>query len=57
MMSEKFKNDLSNCKTSKQMFECINKHYDTDKEIGSATRIIVVSNVGRLIDLLKLKSK
>lgn len=51
------KNDLVKCETLQQVFNVVNKHYDTSEKMGKFTGNLVKSKIPEIVKMLKLKEK
>lgn len=52
-----FADDLNKCETIKQVFDVVNKHYDTGRQMGVGTKITIKASMGKLIKITKLTKK
>ena len=50
-------NDLSKCQNMEQVLEVVNKHYDLTKPFGIATKILVVTGVKMILDIIKAQPR
>ena len=50
-------NDLSKCQNMEQVLEVVNKHYDLTKPFGIATKILVVTGVKKILDIIKAQPR
>jgi hypothetical protein len=50
-------NDLSRCQNMEQVLEVVNKHYDLSKPFGIATKILVITGVKKILDLIKAQPR
>ena len=50
-------NYLSKCQNMEQVLEVVNKHYDLSKPFGIATKILVVTGVKKILDIIKAQPR
>jgi hypothetical protein len=48
-----FDKELKECNTMNQVLDCVQRHYDLDKPLGLATKLVVVSGVKKIIKLIQ----
>ena len=46
-------NDLKSCVNMEQVLNAVNKHYDLSKPFGIATKLLLISGVKKILDLVK----
>lgn len=56
-MNAAIKNELDKCKTLQQFFDTVTKHYDTNEELGVATKIVIKTNLPKLLTMANVKPK
>jgi hypothetical protein len=56
-MNEQFKKDIKACTTTRELFDTVNRHFDTDAKLGIATKIALQVNLQSLVNTLNLKPK
>lgn len=50
-------NDLAQCQNMEQVLEVVNKHYDLSQKFGIATKILVVTGVKKILDIIKAQPR
>lgn len=50
-------NELKNCVNMEQVLAAVNKHYDLTKPFGIATKLLVVTGVKKILDLVKAQPR
>jgi len=50
-------NDLKNCNNMEQVLAAVNKHYDLTRPFGIATKLLVVTGVKKILDLVKAQPR
>ena len=50
-------NDLKNCHNMEQVLAAVNKHYDLTRPFGIATKLLVVTGVKKILDLVKAQPR
>jgi len=50
-------NDLTKCQNMEQVLEVVNKHYDLTRPFGIATKILVVTGVKKILDIIKAQPR
>jgi hypothetical protein len=53
----KFDKELKECSTMNQVLDCVQRHYDLDKPLGLATKLVVVTGVKKIIKLIQAVQK
>jgi hypothetical protein len=48
-----FDKELKECNTMNQVLDCVQRHYDLDKPLGLATKLVVVTGVKKIIKLIQ----
>jgi len=48
-----FDKELKECNTMNQVLDCVQRHYDLDKPLGLATKLVVVAGVKKIIKLIQ----
>jgi uncharacterized protein YlaN (UPF0358 family) len=49
--------EFENCNTMQEILDECSKQYDLNKELGFATKIIVVSGIKKVVKLIKAEKK
>jgi hypothetical protein len=52
-----FDKELKECQSMNQVLDCVQRHYDLDKPLGLATRIIVIGGVKKIIKMIQAVRK
>lgn len=52
-----FKKALKSCHTMNDIFSAVNEFYDMDEKLGLATKAVITSQIGRLIDIVGAKER
>jgi hypothetical protein len=55
--SEQLDKDLKNCVNMEQVLAAVNKHYDLSKPFGIATKLLVITGVKKILDLVKAQPR
>ena len=50
-------NDLTKCQNMEQVLEVVNKHYDLTRPFGISTKILVVTGVKKILDIIKAQPR
>ena len=45
--------DLLQCQNMAEVLEAVNKHYDLTKPFGIATKLLVITGVKKILDIIK----
>ena len=48
-----FEKELKECNTMNEVLDCVQRHYDLDKPLGLATKLVVVTGVKKIIKLIQ----
>jgi hypothetical protein len=56
-VSDKLDNELKNCNNMEQVLAAVNKHYDLSKPFGIATKLLVITGVKKILDLVKAQPR
>jgi len=56
-VSDKLNNELKNCNNMEQVLAAVNKHYDLSKPFGIATKLLVITGVKKILDLVKAQPR
>jgi hypothetical protein len=56
-VSDKLDNELKNCNNMEQVLAAVNKHYDLSRPFGIATKLLVVTGVKKILDLVKAQPR
>lgn len=48
-----FEKELKECNTMNEVLDCVQRHYDLDKPLGLATKVVVVTGVKKIIKLIQ----
>lgn len=54
---QKFNEELNNCNNMDQVLNVVSKHYDLSQPFGFATKVIVVTGIKKILDLVKAKPR
>ena len=49
--------DLLQCQNMAEVLEAVNKHYDLTKPFGIATKLLVITGVKKILDIIKAEPK
>lgn len=49
--------DLKNCNNMDQVLDVIQKHYDLSRPFGLATKLLVVTGVKKILELIKAQPR
>jgi hypothetical protein len=49
--------DLLNCQNMAEVLEVVNKHYDLTRPFGIATKLLVITGVKKILELIKAEPK
>lgn len=52
-----FDEELKQCNTMNQVLDCVQKHYDLNKPLGIATKLLVIGGVKKIIKLVQAVRK
>jgi hypothetical protein len=55
--SEQLDKELKNCVNMEQVLAAVNKHYDLSKPFGIATKLLVITGVKKILDLVKAQPR
>jgi hypothetical protein len=56
-VSDKLDKELVNCNNMEQVLAAVNKHYDLSRPFGIATKILVITGVKKILDLVKAQPR
>lgn len=56
-LEQNFKDELNACKTMNEIFNVVNKFYDMDQKLGVASKAVIVSQMGRIINIVGAKER
>jgi hypothetical protein len=56
-VSDKLDNELKNCNNMEQVLAAVNKHYDLSRPFGIATKLLVITGVKKILDLVKAQPR
>jgi len=56
-VSDKLDSELKNCNNMEQVLAAVNKHYDLSKPFGIATKLLVITGVKKILDLVKAQPR
>jgi hypothetical protein len=54
---QKFNEELNKCNNMDQVLNIVSKHYDLSQPFGFATKVIVVTGIKKILDLVKAKPR
>jgi hypothetical protein len=52
-LNEQLEADLKNCNNMDQILDAVQKHYDLSKPFGLATKLLVVTGVRKILEMVK----
>jgi hypothetical protein len=52
-----YEKDMGDAKTLSEIFKVVEKHYDTQEKLGIATKLLIVTNLPKLIKMANVKPK
>jgi len=55
--NEQLDRELTNCNNMEQVLAAVNKHYDLSKPFGIATKILVVTGVKKILEIVKAQPR
>jgi hypothetical protein len=55
--SDQLDKELKNCVNMEQVLAAVNKHYDLSKPFGIATKLLVITGVKKILDLVKAQPR
>lgn len=56
-MKNNLKNKLVNCDSLEEMFEVMNRNYETEKKISKIAKATIVNKIGLLITITGIKER
>lgn len=56
-VNEQLDRDLKNCNNMEQVLAAVNKHYDLTRPFGLATKLLVITGVKKILDLVKAQPR
>jgi hypothetical protein len=56
-VSDKLDHELKNCNNMEQVLAAVNKHYDLSRPFGIATKLLVITGVKKILDLVKAQPR
>jgi hypothetical protein len=56
-VSDKLDKELVNCNNMEQVLAAVNKHYDLSKPFGIATKLLVITGVKKILDIVKAQPR
>ena len=56
-VNEQLDRDLKNCNNMEQVLVAVNKHYDLTRPFGLATKLLVITGVKKILDLVKAQPR
>lgn len=56
-VNEQLDKELKNCNNMDQVLDCVQKHYDLSKPFGLATKLLVITGVKKILDLVKAQPR
>lgn len=56
-VSDKLDKELINCNNMEQVLAAVNKHYDLSRPFGIATKLLVITGVKKILDLVKAQPR
>ena len=55
--NEQLDRELTNCNNMEQVLAAVNKHYDLSRPFGIATKILVVTGVKKILEIVKAQPR
>jgi len=52
-----FDQELKNCNTMNEVLDCVQRHYDLNKPLGIATKLLVIGGVKKIIKMVQAVRK
>lgn len=52
-LNEQLEHDLKSCNNMDQILDAVQKHYDLSKPFGLATKLLVVTGVRKILEMVK----
>jgi hypothetical protein len=52
-----FDKEIKECNTMNEVLDCVQKHYDLNKPLGIATKILVIGGVKKIIKMVQAVQK
>ena len=52
-LNEQLETELKNCNNMDQILDAVQKHYDLSKPFGLATKLLVVTGVRKILEMVK----
>jgi hypothetical protein len=56
-VSDKLDKELINCNNMEQVLAAVKKHYDLSRPFGIATKLLVITGVKKILDLVKAQPR
>ena len=56
-LNEQFDNDLKACNNMDQILDVVQKHYDLSKPFGIAVKLLVVTGVKKILQMIKAEPR
>lgn len=55
--NEQLDRELTNCNNMEQVLAAVNKHYDLSRPFGIATKILVITGVKKILEIVKAQQR
>lgn len=55
--NEQLDKELTNCNNMEQVLTAVNKHYDLSRPFGIATKILVITGVKKILEIVKAQPR
>ncbi len=55
--NEALERDLKNCNNMDQILDVVQKHYDLSRPFGLATKLLVVTGVKKILEMVKAQPR
>ena len=55
--NEQLDRELTNCNNMEQVLDAVNKHYDLSRPFGIATKILVITGVKKILEIVKAQPR
>lgn len=56
-VNEQLDKDLKNCNNMDQVLDAVQKHYDLSKPFGLAVKLLVITGVKKILDIVKAQPR
>jgi hypothetical protein len=55
--NEQLDRELTNCNNMEQVLAAVNKHFDLSRPFGIATKILVITGVKKILEIVKAQPR